>query len=146
MRARRVPAVLLGSVLAAGCAATLTPEGAAVAVSTASVRGAEAPAVPSGCRLLKDAPPRSMSEADLAGTNAFREERNAAGASGANVLLVVERMVVGRRDSDCAATMRIEDCPSTLGAWYDVGVRAYACDPAGRAALLSRWPASVPAR
>ncbi len=94
--------------------------------------------MPAGCRLVRENRPQTLSEADLAQPDIFRGDRARALSEGANVLLLVERLVAPRQDFDCAATQPISDCPQTLGAWYSVVSRSYACDAAAREALASQ--------
>ena len=91
--------------------------------------------MPAGCRLLAEGPRQTLSEADLATPDTFREERARAARSGGNVLLLVERLVAPRQDFECAAAQPITDCPKTLGAWYEVVTRSYDCDAAARSSL-----------
>jgi hypothetical protein len=91
--------------------------------------------MPSGCRLVAESRPTPWSEADLEAQDPFREARADAARRGANVLLLVERLIAPRQDFDCAATQPINDCPATLGAWYEVRVRTYECDAEARSAL-----------
>jgi hypothetical protein len=121
--------VLLG-VFACGCVA-LTPEGARVSVYSAPLNGLpHNRSMPDGCRLLATKPPISMPELDLEGQkDPFRVERNDAGAAGANALLVLSQMTVGRRNMDCAGGSRITDCPGDFGAWFLVAVETYTCAP-----------------
>jgi hypothetical protein len=98
--------------------------------------------MPAGCRLLSEGPRQTLSEADLATPDTFREERVRAAHGGANVLLLVEKLVAPRQDFDCAATQSITDCPQTLGAWYEVVARSYSCDTVARSAL----PSTIAAR
>ena len=122
-------AVLLG-VFACGCVA-LTPEGARVSVYRAPLDGQPVQrTMPEGCRLLATKPPISMPELDLDGQkDPFRVERNDAGAAGANALLVLSRMTMGRRNMDCPGGSPITDCPGSVGAWFRVAVETYACTP-----------------
>jgi hypothetical protein len=128
---------LLASVLVASRCAT--KNGAVDAPRIAVYESAPGPGgnvdMPAGCRLLRESPPREMSELDLALPDSIRGDRERAAASGANVLLLVETLVAPRHDSDCAAAQRILDCPNTLGAWYRVVLRAYDCDAAAKALL-----------
>jgi hypothetical protein len=93
-------AILLG-MCAAGCA-TLTPEGSRVSVYRAPLDGQPPRAVmPDGCRIITTKPRTSMTELDLDGQrDPFRNERNEAGAAGANTLLVRMRQTIGRRDME----------------------------------------------
>jgi hypothetical protein len=59
----------------------------------------------------------------------YRVQRNAAGAVGADVLLVRSRVVSPRRDPDCPAAARITDCPPSSGAWLRVVFESYTCGP-----------------
>jgi hypothetical protein len=71
-----------------------------------------------------------MPEVDLEGQkDPFRRERNAEGARGANALLVLSKMTMGRRDPECPTSSPITDCPFSLGAWFDVVLQSYACTP-----------------
>jgi hypothetical protein len=98
-------------VVACGCVA-LTSEGARVSVYRAPLDGPPAKrTMPKGCRLLATKPPISMPELDLEGQkDPFRVERNEAGAAGANALLVLSQMTVGRRNMDCPGGSPITDC------------------------------------
>jgi hypothetical protein len=94
--------------------------------------------MPAGCRLVRESHPQTLSESDLAQPDIFfRGDRVRAVEEGANVLLLVERMVAPRQDFDCAATQPISDCPQTLGGWFSVVSRSYACDAAGRGARVA---------
>src|SRR5262245_16450836 len=88
--------------LAYGCV-TLTPDGARVAMYQApldvesSQRG-----LPRGCRQLATLPQTTMTELELEGQkDPFRADRNRAAAEGANLLLVLSRMTLSRRDLEC---------------------------------------------
>ena len=111
-----------------GCV-TLTPEGRRVSVYQARANAVPADrAMPAACTLVAAKPAERMAEMDLDGQkDPFRKARNEAGAAGANALLVLRTMLIGRRNPECAATMRITDCPGSLGAWFDVTVESYAC-------------------
>jgi len=116
------------AVLAYGCV-TLTPDGARVAVYQApldvesSQRG-----LPRGCRLLATLPQTTMTELELEGQkDPFRADRNRAAAEGANLLLVLSRMTLSRRDLECPSASPITDCPPNSGAWYRVVLERYAC-------------------
>jgi hypothetical protein len=114
----------------AGCV-TLTPDGAGVAVYRAALDSPPSKrSMPDGCRLLAAKPPVDMTELDMEGQrDPFRAQRNDAGAAGANALLVLSRITVSRRDSECPTASRITDCPPSLGAWYRVVFESYACTP-----------------
>ena len=86
--------------------------------------------------MIAEGPPQSWSETDLVSPDTFREARASAAGLGANTLLLVEKLVLPRRDFDCAAAQPISDCPKTLGAWYEVKVRSYDCDDAARRSLI----------
>jgi hypothetical protein len=122
--------VLLLFLSAGGCA-SLTPEGARIAVYRAPLDGAPSERrMPEGCRLLSAKPSVSMTELEMEGQNdPFRASRNEAAAAGANVLLVLSRLTVGRRDLDCPGSSPITDCPPSEGAWFEVVLEAYACSP-----------------
>jgi hypothetical protein len=111
-----------------GCV-TLTPEGSRVSVYQARMNAAPADrSMPAGCTLIAAEPAKHMTELDLDGQkDPFRKARNEAGAAGANALLVLRRTLIGRRDPECAAAMRITDCAGSLGAWFDVTVESYTC-------------------
>ncbi len=103
-----------------------------VAVYRAPWRPEGVVGVPAGCQLLAEDRPQFWSETDLASAATFQADRNRAARRGANLLLLVEKLVRPRRDFDCAASQPITDCPATLGAWYEVVTRAYDCDAAAR--------------
>jgi hypothetical protein len=121
---------LLVALFACGCT-TLTPAGSRVSVYRAQLDAIPAKrSMPEGCRLLTATPPVSMPELDLEGQkDPFRRERNAEGTRGANALLVLSRMTVGRRDLECPNSSPITDCPFSFGAWFDVVLQSYACTP-----------------
>jgi hypothetical protein len=102
-----------------GCA-TLTPEGAGVAVYRAALNGTPSRhAMPPGCRLLATKPAVDMTELDIEGQkDPFRVQRNEAGVAGANALLVLSRMTSSRRDFECLGASPITDCPPSFGASY----------------------------
>jgi hypothetical protein len=115
-------------VLGSGCATPLTPQGARVFVVRAPLASPPQQPMPSGCTLATATSTLSRTEFELEGQHdPFREDRNKAGAAGANVLVVRSRMVVPRRDFSCPASSPITDCPSTSGAWYDVVIEMYTC-------------------
>jgi hypothetical protein len=122
--------VLLIAGVLCGCV-TLTPEGSRVSVYQARMSAAPVDrSMPAGCVLIATTPARHMPELDLDGQkDPFRKERNEAGAAGANALLVLRRTLIGRRDPECAAGMRITDCAGSLGAWFDVTIETYTCAP-----------------
>ena len=121
---------LLIALVACGCA-TLTPEGARVTVYRAPLEADPSKrSMPEGCRLVTAQPAVSMPEMDLDGQkDPFRRERNAEGASGANVLLVLSRMTAARQETDCPPSSPITDCPPSFGAWFKVVVESYSCTP-----------------
>ena len=123
-----------------GCA-TLTPVGAQVKVYQAPLDALPPQrSMPTGCRLVATRPHESMTELDMEGQkDPFPRERNEAAAAGANALLVLKRMVVGRRDPECPGASPITDCPPSLGAWFDVVVESYTCTP-GALLELSMLP------
>src|SRR5262245_46747944 len=84
---------------------TLTQEGARISVYRAPLDAAPARrSMPQGCRLVATKPKISMPEVDMEGLREpYRGERNQAAADGANVLLVLSRQVVSRRDPECPA-------------------------------------------
>ena len=121
-----------------GCSATTAP-----ADGSPSVSVYQAPwppdgvvGMPAGCRMVAESPPQSWSETDLVSPDTFRAARARAAGLGANTLLLVEKLVLPRRDFDCAAAQPIGDCPRPRGAWYEVAVRAYACDESARQSLV----------
>jgi hypothetical protein len=73
----------------------------------------------------------------------FRRERNAAGAAGANALLVLSRMTVSRHDSECPGSSPITDCPPGFGAWFRVVIESYVCTPDALRGLSARSPTTV---
>lgn len=121
---------MLAALFACGCV-TLTPQGERVSVYRAPLNAIPSKrSMPEGCRLLRTKPPVSMPELDLEGQkDPFRRERNAEGAEGANALLVLSKMTVGRRDFECPGSSPITDCAGHFGAWFDVVVESYACTP-----------------
>jgi hypothetical protein len=129
---------------ACGCV-TLTPEGARVSVYRAPLDGLPAQrSMPAGCRLLATTPPVPMTELDMEGQkDPFREERNRAGAAGANALLVLSRMTTSRHDSECPGSSPITDCPPSFGAWFRVVMESYACsaDALGKLSMPPPSPA-----
>jgi hypothetical protein len=120
---------LLLLIAACGCV-TLTPQGKLVTVASASLE--QPPALrmmPDGCTqvtlALKD---EWMSEQEIEGqADPFRRQRNAAGGSGANVLLVLKRMSRGRRGIDCPNGSSITDCAPYSGAWFSIEFESYQC-------------------
>ncbi len=139
---RSVGAACAALAFVSGCVATSAPEKRepAVPVYQTPWRPEGVVGMPAGCRMLAEGPPQLWSETDLVSADTFRSDRNRAAALGANALLLVEKLVRPREDFDCAAAQPIGDCPKTLGAWYQVTVRAYVCDGAGRQALAAGAP------
>jgi hypothetical protein len=125
--------MLFGAALVAARCAPLTAAGSRVEVHwPPSAVAADSPqAIPDGCRLVGSWGPEWAAEADLAGPGALRNERNRAGAAGANALIVLSRLAVARRDFDCPAASPISDCPNSLGAWFEVVFRSYSCTAEG---------------
>jgi hypothetical protein len=149
VRARAGPARLLAwgaAWLAVACAsgAHRPPDDTGVVVYQAPSGPGGRVDMPAGCRFLSELSRQTLSEADLATPDTFRDERVRAARDGANVLLLVERLFAPRQDYDCAATQSITDCPQTLGAWYEVVTRSYSCDPAARSALPATVSAHLP--
>src|ERR1700688_1089391 len=99
---------LLAALFACGCV-TLTPQGERVSVYRAPLNAIPSKrSMPEGCRLLRTKPPVSMPELDLEGQkDPFRRERNAEGAEGANALLVLSKMTMGRHDFECPGSSPI---------------------------------------
>src|SRR5579862_5897414 len=128
VRHRSILYLLAGGCIACGCVA-LTPAGVPVVVYQAPLDAPPAMRrMPEGCELVATSSRVPMPELDLEGQkDPFRVARNAAGAAGANALLVLKRMVIGRRSSDCPAASPITDCPADFGAWFDVVVESYSC-------------------
>jgi hypothetical protein len=120
---------LLLLVLESGCATPLTPQGARVfVVRTPLNQSPPQQPMPAACALVAATPTLSRTEFELEGQHdPFREDRNRAGAAGANVLLVRSRVTVPRHDFDCPAASPITDCPASSGAWYDVVIESYTC-------------------
>jgi hypothetical protein len=116
------------AVLASGCV-SLTPAGSRVAVFQAPLDGTAAQrTMPAGCSLVASKPPMTMPELDLMGRkDPFRMERNEAGATGANVLLILSQMTLARRNGECPNASPITDCPGSFGAWYRVAIESYSC-------------------
>jgi hypothetical protein len=121
--------MLLSAML--GACATLSQEGAGVLVFNAPLNAPAAKrTMPAGCRLVSSQRPFDMPELDLYGQrDPFRAERRAAGAAGANAMLVLTEMRISRHDSECPGSSPITDCPPSLGAWYRVALETYACTP-----------------
>lgn len=134
---------LLAAVVVGGCV-TLTSEGARVSVYQAPLDGLPPQrSMPAGCSLVTRKPSRTMPELDMEGQkDPFRKERNEAGAEGANALLVLRRMVIGRRDPECPPSSPITDCPPSFGAWFDVVIETYACTPEALAKLSALPPST----
>jgi hypothetical protein len=129
--------LVTASILAAACASSARPAPGASAIAVYEHRP-ETPGrleMPAGCRLLGEGAPTTVSETDLATPDTFRVERDRAARSGANVLVLVEQLISPRSDFDCAAAQPITDCPNTLGGWYRVVPRSYACDASARGEL-----------
>jgi hypothetical protein len=126
------------AVLASGCV-SLTPAGSRVAVFQAPLDGTAAQrTMPSGCSLVSSKPPVNMPELDLMGRkDPFRAERNEAGATGANALLVLSHMLIARRNGECPNASPITDCPGSFGAWYSVAIETYSCSDDALRALPS---------
>ena len=124
-------AVLLLVGVATACAPALTSQGRGVAVYVAKSGGAPRDSqMPEGCQLLVAKPPVIMTEAEIAvQRDPYRVARNAAGAAGANALLVRSRMREPRRSFTCPSSAKITDCPGNSGAWFDVVFESYACTP-----------------
>lgn len=96
--------------------------------------------MPDGCRRLAASPQETLTELDLEGQkDPLRRYRNAAGAIGANALLVLKRRIVGRHDAECPASSPITDCPPSFGAWFRVVVESYVCT-ADALDVLSKLP------
>jgi hypothetical protein len=125
---RRSCALLL-LVLESACATPLTPQGARVfVVRTPLDQTLPQQRMPAGCTFVAATPTLSRTEFELEGQHdPFREDRNKAGAAGANVLVVRSRMVVPRRDFNCPAASPITDCPASSGAWFEVVIESYTC-------------------
>ena len=132
-----LPAIAASSLALLSCAPATRGTDASARVVVYRAPAGPGVGMPSGCRLLGETSPLTMSEADLGASGAFSRERASAAAAGANVLLSVEQMVSPRSDFDCAAAQPISDCPQTLGAWYRVVVRSYACDEIAQRTLAT---------
>ncbi len=115
-------------VFACACV-TLTQEGARVSVYTAPLDGLPVRrAMPRGCQLLSAGDPVSLTELEMEGTkDPYLVRRNQAAAAGANVLLVLSRLVISRHDFECPSSSPITDCPPSSGAWFDVVFQDYLC-------------------
>jgi hypothetical protein len=126
----RLHPLLIAAAAALGCA-TLTPEGARVSVYKAPLEGPPGEhGMPEGCRFLAAKPPVSMTELEIEGqADPYLAARNEAAAAGANVLLVLSRLTVSRRDMNCPAASPITDCPPSSGAWFRVVFESYDCAP-----------------
>ena len=134
-RARRI-LLVLSTVALTGCV-SLSPEGARVSVYQAPLdASAEHRAMPQGCDRLSASPQTVMTEEEMDGIHdPYRVERNRAAAAGANALLVLSDQFMPRRQSSCAATLPITDCPGSSGAWYHVEFEQYSCTTAAMQAL-----------
>ena len=128
-------------VLALSGCVTLTPKGAGVSVYRTSLQSERDQREPRGCRRLSSSSPRFITELEMEGQkDPFRVERNEAGATGANVLLVLSRMTLGRRNFECPNASPITDCPGSFGAWYSVALETYSCSDAALRALSPSSP------
>jgi hypothetical protein len=97
--------------------------------------------MPAGCRLVASKPSIDMTELDMEGQkDPFRVQRNDAGAAGANALLVLSKVSVSRRDSECPNASPITDCPPSFGAWYRVVFESYSCTPDALAKISTTQP------
>jgi hypothetical protein len=123
--------VLLALLVIASSCATLTPEGARLSVYTASLDVPPARReLPDGCQRLLVLPTDRMSEREMEGqAHPFWRQRNAAGASGANVLLVLKKPAGARNDFECPNSSPITDCLGSSGAWFTVNFEGYRCTP-----------------
>jgi hypothetical protein len=118
-----------------GCTA-VTPAGAKVAVYQAPLDAPPAAnRMPAGCVQVARGKPAYWSELQMASYDPYRVERNRTGSVGANVLLVLSRMLVPRLTGDCAAASPITDCPPLEGAWFELEFVSYACSSEGLAWL-----------
>jgi len=134
--------LLLLVVVSSACV-TLTPSGARVAVYTAPLGGApETRAMPDGCRrlaALPHPPGDLLSEQEMEGrADPFRKQRNAAGAIGGNVLLVLKKMITPRRNPECPNGVPIRDCAPDSGAWFSVEFESYECSAEALKALAAK--------
>jgi hypothetical protein len=122
---------LLLVLIAAGCAPTLSSQGAGVSVYLLKMETSPPDSrMPEGCRLLGTKPPVTMTEAEIAvQKDPYRVARNEAGADGANALLVRSSILVPRRTFNCPVASPITDCPGNSGAWYSIVFESYACSP-----------------
>jgi hypothetical protein len=116
--------------IASGCV-TLTPEGGRVSVYTAPLDAPPARReLPDGCQRVVALPGDWMSEREMEGqAHPFWRQRNAAAASGANVLLVLKEPRGARTDVECPNSSPITDCLGTSGAWFAVTFEGYMCTP-----------------
>jgi hypothetical protein len=115
---------------ACGCA-TLPADQTQVPVYRAPLDGPPSRrAMPEGCRLLTTSSPVSMTELEMEGQkDPYQIQRSRARSDGANVLLVLSKTIIGRRDLECPGALRITDCPPGSGAWLRVVFQNYACTP-----------------
>lgn len=121
---------------AAAACASITPEGARVRVYEADLATpAEARRLPDGCRLLATTAPVDQMESERHVDDPYRVQRNATGAQGGNVLLVLSSRFVTRYKTDCAPSDTSADCQNRAQNWYKVGFESYACDAPAAAAL-----------
>jgi hypothetical protein len=86
--------------------------------------------MPSGCRFLSTTKAASLTELEMESQkDPYRAQRNDAGAAGANVLVVLKKLLISRHDFECPSSSPITDCPPSSGAWYDVVFQGYHCTP-----------------
>lgn len=136
------PRCLVLALLCAGCAATLTKEGAQVAVYEADGSLPEGSRrLPEGCRLLQTTKPVDQIEGErYASSDPYRAERNAAAASGGNVLLVLSDRIVNRPNLDCSPGSQSPECLRGGQTWYRVSFASYACRTEALQTLASLPP------
>jgi len=124
------PRCLVLALLCAGCATTLTKQGAQVVVYEADRSlPEEARRLPEGCRLLETTKPVDQMESErYASSDPYRRERNEAGTRGANVLLILSERTVSRPNLDCSPASSSRECLLGGQTWYRVSFSSYACD------------------
>lgn len=130
-------ALVVLALLASGCLA-LTTAGARVQVFQASLDQPPAKRMmPDGCRKVSALGEDRFSESQIEGqSDPFRRQRNAAGDSGSNILLVLKQETSPRTNVDCPRAVPINSCPGVSGAWYRVVFESYDCTPDALKALV----------
>jgi len=144
----RTAAWAAGICVAIACAAaactTITPEGAKVKVyETNAATPPEARRLPDGCRLVGTSPAIQQMEPDRLVEDPYRVQRNATGAHGGNVLLVLSDRFRHLPRTDCSPSDNSYDCQSRSQNWYSVDFESYACDAPALQALSQIQPSKT---